>query len=100
MRICFLKNKYYEKELRNQFQLVENASVKDLIQYLRSYYDWFYECGRSTSILDNEEKQRKYMNDMILNNVYNNFLYNRNLVNDPIMEQIHEMKIIEDERRK
>ena len=99
MKTYFMRNKFYEEELRKQFGLVKNSSVKNLIKYLRNYYDWFYDCGRSTVILDNEEKQRKYMNDMLLSNVYNNFLYNRNLVNDPIMEQIHEMKLIEDEKK-
>ena len=47
-----------------------------------------------------ENKSEAALYEMLMNNVYNNFLYHRNLVNDPIMEQVHEMKLIEDERLK
>ena len=95
-----MKNKFYEQQLRNQFGLKPKTSVKNLIRYLRNYYDWFYDSGRTEMMFDDKDKHTALLHDMLLNNVYNNFLYNRNLVNDPVIEQIKEMKLIQNEKEK
>ena len=100
MRTYSMRNKYYERELQKQFGISGKQSMKSLISYLRSYYDWFYESGHTKQLFSGEDNNKKMLHEMLLNNVYNNFLYNRNMVNDPIMEQIHGMKLIEDERER
>ena len=95
-----MKNKYYEKELRKQFGLSENVSIQSLITYLRNYYNWFYKEGKLKNVMDKAGEQKAMVYEMLINNVYSNFLYKRNLINDPIMEQIHELKLIEDEKEK
>jgi hypothetical protein len=51
------EKKYYENELRKQFGLGENESMKDLISYLRNYYDWFYEAGRTKRLITDQDSQ-------------------------------------------
>lgn len=94
------EKKFYEQELRNQFGLKPHTNVKTLIKYLKNYYDWFYDAGRTDIMLNEKDKRQALLHDMLLNNVYNNFLYNRNMINDPIMEQVNEMKHIQDEKIK
>ncbi|CAI2364746.1 unnamed protein product [Moneuplotes crassus] len=94
------EKKYYEGELRKQFGLEENISVKKLIAHLRNYYNWFYKEERYKLTMNSHNTHKAMLYELLLNNVYSNFLYNRNLVNDPIMEQVHEVKLIEDEKEK
>lgn len=94
------EKKYYENELRKQFGLQNDVSIKSLISHLRNYYNWFYKEERYKNVMNNQSQQKTMLYEMLVNNVYSNFLYNRNMVNDPIMEQIHEVKLIEDEKEK